>query len=186
MSRFVKQLTPMLLLIFLLIRGDINMPPEVVAADVAPVSAAFAGTTLPVAPQAAAPVKRQDRLPASPPAGRLVPVVLPPAIYDYPFQGPVLHHIVDDTDELLKWCPPGKNVDVSLACAYLLKFGCFVVRRSDDFIWNYGLAPELVIRHEIGHCNGWAPNHPDARVNMTPPMQRPAAAAPVKRTIIQQ
>ena len=26
---------------------------------------------------------------------------------------------------------------------------------------SLGVSPEAVLRHEIGHCNGWPSNHPD-------------------------
>lgn len=38
------------------------------------------------------------------------------------------------------------------------KASCLIITVDETFM---GAAPESVIRHETGHCNGWPANHPD-------------------------
>jgi hypothetical protein len=49
---------------------------------------------------------------------------------------------------------------VSLGCNYKLQQeGCLVIVVADKVIMSYGLDPDVVYRHEIGHCNGWGADH---------------------------
>jgi hypothetical protein len=40
---------------------------------------------------------------------------------------------------------------------------CWIVLSSDDVIKAAGWTPEVVLRHERGHCNGWPKDHAGAR-----------------------
>ena len=40
---------------------------------------------------------------------------------------------------------------------------CAIVKVSDDQIRAAGYDPEVFMRHELGHCNGWGSDHKGAR-----------------------
>jgi hypothetical protein len=54
-----------------------------------------------------------------------------------------------------KWCPKLPSI---LGCAHRSSDGsyCLIVRANDAVIRGLGYTPELVLRHEIGHCAGLA------------------------------
>lgn len=76
---------------------------------------------------------------------------IPPAIYDHSFPGKV---IINDNygGEISAWdgpCFPFTGID---ACAIRVGNICYiyVIR---------GRITQQLIRHEIGHCNGWSASH---------------------------
>lgn len=89
----------------------------------------------------------------------------PPAQYDVPFDGKL--HLM-----------PRAPAEVSGACAHLFEWagldlavsprqrGCAVYIGKQCWIVHidrpvYGTSPAAVIRHEVGHCNGWPSWHPE-------------------------
>ena len=40
---------------------------------------------------------------------------------------------------------------------------CAIVKLSDDKVRAEGFDPDVFMRHEIGHCNGWPGTHKGAR-----------------------
>jgi hypothetical protein len=44
-----------------------------------------------------------------------------------------------------------------LGCSYRYETSCAVFMATDEMIRAAGHDPRTVLRHEIGHCNGWGP-----------------------------
>jgi hypothetical protein len=89
--------------------------------------------------------------------------ILPPPEYDYPFRGQLI--AVRKPAELMKEICPRTILPTTLACAVRFNEGkaCVVIIGDDALIekgpWPY----DIILRHEVGHCNGWAGSHPNAR-----------------------
>jgi hypothetical protein len=96
-------------------------------------------------------------------AKRAVPAVLPPLQYDHPFGGLLFVQRLDTSEEILKVCPKPIAPYPALACAWQLRQGCLIIMVADEVIKSYHLDPDIVSRHEHGHCNGWPPDHAGAR-----------------------
>jgi len=86
---------------------------------------------------------------------------MPPEKYDFPYDDPLFIQGGYDPDELNQVCPGTGEVPGILGCAdskYRYtegRTGCFIRLAREDLIISAGLTLNLVIRHEIGHCNGW-------------------------------
>jgi hypothetical protein len=85
---------------------------------------------------------------------------LPPVEFDHPFPGNV--RIVPlPIEEVQRNCPQTSMIIV--ACSYTDRVW------NDCIVYVYDLAAkaarvlEPLLRHEIGHCNGWPADHPNAR-----------------------
>ena len=85
----------------------------------------------------------------------------PPAEYAGPYTGE-LHIIQVPPLEVRRMCwdRPGQ-------LAHAGKLGCAIVQPEHDHCTIiaadrilHGVSPERIIRHEIGHCKGWAADHP--------------------------
>jgi hypothetical protein len=91
---------------------------------------------------------------------------LPPLEYDHPYTGK-LRIIRADKDLLLKKCPAPLGLGAEqLACAYRAypsENECVMFLPSNDLLEITGWSEEILLRHEIGHCNGWPANHPNER-----------------------
>ncbi len=87
----------------------------------------------------------------------------PPARYDRPFDGKLT------IARLPQWRVPGAcralfagaglNITVTptqKGCAVAMGRRCSVIIIARAY---RGVTPEAVLRHEIGHCNGWSNNH---------------------------
>jgi hypothetical protein len=76
----------------------------------------------------------------------------PPARYDHPFKGPV---------EIL-WLSPTDTVKVChtwTACVFSNHPKVCRIYINSGARGNW--TEQSLIRHEMGHCNGWPGNHPD-------------------------
>jgi len=96
-------------------------------------------------------------------AQKALPTVLPPEEYDRPFDGILLTQRLKTEAEIRKVCP-SSTLAAALGCAQKIREGCLIIMVDDEVIRKYHLTPETVLRHEMGHCNGWPPNHQGARV----------------------
>lgn len=95
--------------------------------------------------------------------------IVPPVEYDKPYEGQLVVTRVKTEREVENLCPK-TAFPQKLACSYMkgrLASGswekCYMILVSDEIIRDAGFTPELVYRHEIGHCNGWGPEHWGAR-----------------------
>jgi hypothetical protein len=89
------------------------------------------------------------------------PCPLPPVEYDHPFKGILIFSEGHDQDTMRRLCRVTTLTVPLPAC---------VVAKTDDWCVIVVAAPDqgsdprdLVIRHEIGHCNGWSADHRGAR-----------------------
>jgi hypothetical protein len=88
--------------------------------------------------------------------------VLPPKEYDKPYTGALIVVYARDQDHVRELCPDVKFVGAAIACAIRWEGSCFVAIAPDADIIAAGATHWLVMRHEMGHCNGWR-GHSGAR-----------------------
>jgi len=81
--------------------------------------------------------------------------LLPPPQYDHPFDGELIIVTAPDLDTLRMAC----RWDVR-GCAQLYGRSCTVIMPPET--WGDRQDREEVLRHEIGHCNGWPAQYPGA------------------------
>lgn len=105
------------------------------------------------------PIVRLGKVPAS----RVGERTLPPPEYDHHYEGHLILKLVDSHLELLTLCEKQRQPN-TLACARRAVDGerCWVFMLSDEQIRKRGYTTEILLRHEIGHCNGWPGDHPNA------------------------
>jgi hypothetical protein len=91
--------------------------------------------------------------------------VRPPKKYDHPYTaGPVEVIVAENNTDLRARC--GHVPRNALACAMPPTADtktCTIIITQEDGIQAEGYAPADVLRHEMGHCNGWPADHPGAR-----------------------
>jgi hypothetical protein len=78
--------------------------------------------------------------------------LLPPVEYDHPFAGDL--YIVDGKGKCI--------TDISIACADPHDTWCLISYEKERVVRS-PMTINLVIRHEIAHCNGWPGDHRGAR-----------------------
>jgi hypothetical protein len=88
----------------------------------------------------------------------------PPPEYDHPFSGKLEVHYLDDGALEIKAHCPANMYGQRLGCMTINRPGyCQIYIGPIDELETYGLTDITVLRHEIGHCNGWPGNHPNIR-----------------------
>jgi hypothetical protein len=101
--------------------------------------------------------------PAAPLAAPLpavtMPVWLPPKQFDHPYPGVLVTARVKSSDELKTVCIATWQPGYDVGCTQHLVGGCLVTVLEDELLVKRGFIPEQVMRHEIGHCNGWGGDH---------------------------
>ncbi len=99
-------------------------------------------------------------------AGREDPEWNPPARFDFPYPGELIvrylpqHRVMAECVKLQLWRvghARGTYPEMR-GCAIPLNGSCIVVIVAST--WKKA-TPAAVLRHEMGHCNGWPPHHPD-------------------------
>jgi hypothetical protein len=81
---------------------------------------------------------------------------LPPAEFDHAFIGEVRIVTVYSDAELIKAC----QTFTTVACAQTVNRVCVVhIRDNVERV----VSRDIVMRHEVGHCNGWGKDHAGAR-----------------------
>jgi hypothetical protein len=86
-----------------------------------------------------------------------VPLYLPPIEYDYPYTGKLTIERVT-SEQLMARCSAATAI--SLGCAFSGSGNCFVLLVDDTSIKALGWTYDLLLRHELAHCNGWPAYHP--------------------------
>jgi hypothetical protein len=85
---------------------------------------------------------------------------LPPAQYDHAYWGVFEVVRVIDMAAAKIVCPEGRR---PVGCArWSPPNKCTVYILPDEALRKLGFNPDYALKHEIGHCNGWAGNHPGA------------------------
>jgi hypothetical protein len=85
---------------------------------------------------------------------------IPPVEYDNPYRGTWIVVRLPTIEAVKSAC--NKNRDV-LACGGLVGNVCLIHMVSDKVLQSRELTYAMVLRHEIGHCNGWGADHAGAR-----------------------
>jgi len=89
--------------------------------------------------------------------------VIPPVEFDHPYRGDFVILRLKDQAEIRANCGP-TTLPYHLGCGQRATSGiCVMILATDEFIRSKGWSPEIVLRHEIGHCNGWPADHKGAR-----------------------
>jgi hypothetical protein len=84
--------------------------------------------------------------------------VIPPLEYDHPYNGKVIVERSTSQAEIRSRCDPS-TFPYHLGCSRLRPDGCYILLADDEFIRKHGWTSDIVLRHEIGHCNGWPGDH---------------------------
>ena len=96
-------------------------------------------------------------------AAEAQPKVLPPEEYSH-YAGLVVTTRARDQEHVRELCPGMTfNLGVALGCSFRYPNGCLIVLAPDDVIRAAGWEPDIVRRHELGHCAGWPMDHRGAR-----------------------
>jgi hypothetical protein len=90
--------------------------------------------------------------------------VAPPAEYDHPYDGELELRRMSPKEIGIS-CPAAAHskIGAALACAFVFTGSCSIYMAPDADIRKFGLTPEIVLRHELAHCNGWPGDHRGAR-----------------------
>jgi hypothetical protein len=87
--------------------------------------------------------------------------IFPPAEYDHYYDGDLTIKIVDSLEELREVCQlPGSQL---LACSTHNHSSCIIVMVKDEIMRQRSWTTGMLLRHEIGHCNGWGADHSGER-----------------------
>lgn len=105
-------------------------------------------------------------------------VILPPPEYDHYFEGDLTIRLLDTFEEL--WALCGRKEDFLLGCTYpdlVQHKSCIILMVNDTQMRRRGWTTGIILRHEMGHCNGWGGDHLGQRalppdVHWLPPDQR--------------
>jgi hypothetical protein len=90
--------------------------------------------------------------------------ILPPVEYDHPYRGKLTLRKAKDQAEIRRFCSSVSfNLGFAPACGYVYPDRCDIMVLADGEIRKLGLTPEVVLRHELAHCNGWHEDHRGAR-----------------------
>ena len=86
-------------------------------------------------------------------------MILPPVEYDHFYEGDLTIKMVSTIEELHALC----KIDGALACAFRNEKSCVIVMVHDEVMRRRNWTTGLLLRHEIGHCNGWPGDHSGQR-----------------------
>jgi hypothetical protein len=107
--------------------------------------------------------------------------ILPPVEYDHYYEGDLTINMVNTLEELYAAC--GMQTRFLLACSSHTRTACLITMVKDEVMRSIGWTTGLLLRHEIGHCNGWGADHAGQRAVTAPsPHWAPANDARSPRT----
>src|SRR5262245_2932748 len=92
--------------------------------------------------------------------------ILPPVEFDHDNYPGVMTVTRLATEEEIRQTCASANFAGHRSMACNRRWGmsyCFIYIVADEVLATVGLTYEVAYRHERGHCNGWAGNHPGAR-----------------------
>jgi len=114
---------------------------------------------------------------------------LPPLEYDHPYKGHLDVVVAENAEQIRIGCRKTGGGSLRLACALRYEDHCTIVRRPEADLLRAGFTLEVVMRHEIGHCNGWPQDHAGARwgevqeVKVQAPTPKPRPSTPATRAL---
>jgi len=87
--------------------------------------------------------------------------IFPPAQFDHYYEGDLTIKIVNSLEELHEIC----RIDNPklLACSQRNQSSCVIVLVKDEIMRQRMWTTGMLLRHEIGHCNGWSADHEGER-----------------------
>ena len=88
---------------------------------------------------------------------------LPPEEFDRPYNGQIFYQLARDQDHVREICRAAFNSGKAPGCSRVYPDMCIIVKLSNADMRAIGIDPEVFMRHEIGHCNGWPASHKGAR-----------------------
>jgi hypothetical protein len=112
-------------------------------------------------------------LPVKPTPAPAPKMILPPEEFDRPYDGDLTIRVVPDLVSLQAAC--GQDKPGMLGCAWHNSESCVIYLVEDKVMRERGYNTGTLLRHEIGHCNGWPPDHPRPRampVSQNIPVER--------------
>jgi hypothetical protein len=84
-------------------------------------------------------------------------VIVPPLEYDRAYKGKLIISRIDSTTEVGLLCGQAAPM---LSCSQRRDNECEIIMATDNVIRIFGYLVDVVLRHEIAHCNGWPQDHP--------------------------
>jgi hypothetical protein len=108
---------------------------------------------------------------------------LPPAQYDVAYRGDAIIWIAAEKKDVRELCSKITDPHWSgLACALGTKdrLRCIIYRVKNDVLRAAGYHPNLVMRHEVGHCNGWIDHESGRKIFANEPVMVPEFQGPVR------
>jgi hypothetical protein len=87
--------------------------------------------------------------------------IFPPAQYDHYYEGDLTIKIVNSLEELHEVCQ--LDNPQLLACSTRNEWSCIIVLVKDEVMRKRSWTTGMLLRHEIGHCNGWGADHAGER-----------------------
>jgi hypothetical protein len=85
--------------------------------------------------------------------------LVPPPEYDRAYKGHLIISRIDNTTEVGRLCGQPNPM---VSCSQRRDNECEIIMATDDVIRVWGYPVDIVLRHEIAHCNGWPQDHPGA------------------------
>jgi hypothetical protein len=100
-------------------------------------------------------------VPTPPPTAKMVR--LPPLQYDVAYVGKleILRYV--SIEELRTVCWTRDHESRAVACAERKDHSCTIHLGANEILIATGHTFASIMRHELGHCNGWSGNHEQAR-----------------------
>ena len=101
---------------------------------------------------------------------------LPPAQYDVAYRGDAIIWFAAEKQDVRELCSKITDPHWSgLACALGTKdrLRCIIYRVKNDVLRAAGYHPNLVMRHEVGHCNGWIDHESGRKIFANEPVMVP-------------
>lgn len=109
--------------------------------------------------------------------------ILPPVEYDRNYEGDLTIKMVESVEELRDAC--GLTDPQILGCSIRTPTACLIILVPDYVMRKRSWTSGLILRHEIGHCNGWPGDHNGQRSVPGPgPYHVPANQRPIAKNVI--
>jgi hypothetical protein len=128
--------------------------------------------------------------PAIPPLPAPAPAktypILPPIEFDHYYEGDLTINMVNTQEELFAACGMEPNRFL-LACSTHTRTACLITMVKDEVMRSKGWTTGLLLRHEIGHCNGWPGDHPGERsIMQSSKYLAPAHERPIPKNVVRR
>jgi hypothetical protein len=106
------------------------------------------------------PVRPFPTVPVVPPTEHKI---LPPEEHDHVFEGDLTIIMVRTVEELLILCDIKSENALGCSIRAYDRRSCVIILVEDEVMRRRGWTSGLLLRHEMGHCNGWTQAHEGQR-----------------------